>query len=315
MKITAVVRALNEEEHIGRLLVGLEQQTRQVDQIVLVDSGSTDQTVPIAERFGADVVHITPESFTFGRSLNFGCDAAKGDIIVIPSAHVFPLHSGWIESLVAPFDDPEVAVSYGRQVGGDVTKFSEHRVMARWFPPVSDTRQRHPFCNNANAAVRRDVWKRLRYDESLTGLEDLEFAKRAQAEGMHVSYVAEAAVAHIHEEDWTQVQNRYRREAIAHKRIFNEQDMSPAEAARLIAANVVGDLGAAVRVGALQEFPGIVRFRIAQFVGTYQGFRQHGEVSAELKARFYYPDRAAGKSPALPEGAERIDYEALDIPS
>lgn len=315
MMISAVIRAFNEEQHIGRLLFGLERQTKQVDQVILVDSGSTDDTVRIARRFGADVVHIKPEEFTFGRSLNLGCDAADGEIIVIPSAHVFPLHSGWIESLVAPFDDPDVAVAYGRQVGGDVTKFSERRVMARWFPPVSDARQSHPFCNNANAAVRRDVWKRLRYDESLTGLEDLEFAKRVQAENMHVSYVAEAAVAHIHDEDWTQVQNRYRREAIAHKRIFSDQDMSPGEAARLIAANVAGDLGAAVRAGRPQELPGIVRFRIAQFVGTYRGFRQHGEVSAELKARFYYPDRMAGRTPALPEGAEPIDYDALEPPS
>ncbi len=67
-----VVRAYNEEKYIGRLLEGIRQQTVKDVEIILVDSGSTDLTVEIAEKYGAKIVHIPSAEFTFGRSLNFG---------------------------------------------------------------------------------------------------------------------------------------------------------------------------------------------------------------------------------------------------
>lgn len=290
MRISVVIRALNEEEHIGRLLTGLSRQSRQPDEIILVDSGSQDATVEIATRFGAEVVRISPQKFSFGRSLNLGCEAASGDVIVIPSAHVYPVHDQWLSKLVGPLEDEKVALAYGRQVGDRVTKYAEHRVLAQWFPNESDPDQHHPFCNNANAAVRRAVWEELRYDERLTGLEDVDFAQRLLDSGWRMAYVAEAVIVHVHEETWRQILNRYRREAIAHRRIFHDQRMSLMEAMKLIAWNIIGDAAHAARDGVLtKNLAEIVQFRIAQFLGTYQGFRQRGPVTSEMKRRFYYP--------------------------
>lgn len=315
MRLSVVVRALNEEEHIGRLLTGLARQRRDVDEIVLVDSGSTDATVEIASRFGARIVHIDPAEFSFGRSLNLGMQAATGDVVVIPSAHVYPVDDAWIANLVAPFDDPAVGMSYGRQVGDRVTKYSEHRVLAQWFPEMSEHDQAHPFANNANAAVRRSVWEEHRYDERLTGLEDLDFARRIQQSGWKVSYVAEAVIVHVHEETWDQVRNRYRREAIAHRRIFDDQQMSLAETAKLIGLNVARDARMAAREGVLgSTATEILRFRVAQFVGTYQGFRQSGPVREELKRRFYYPSADTGRSTRStpPTHGTPIDYGSAE---
>ncbi len=55
---TIVIRAFNEEKHIGKLLQGIASQSLKPVQIILVDSGSTDHTVSIAESFGAKIVHI-----------------------------------------------------------------------------------------------------------------------------------------------------------------------------------------------------------------------------------------------------------------
>ena len=55
-----VIRAYNEEKHIGRLLEGLRHQTLKDVEVILVDSGSTDSTVSIAESYGAKIVHIRP---------------------------------------------------------------------------------------------------------------------------------------------------------------------------------------------------------------------------------------------------------------
>ena len=87
-KLSIVIRCYNEEEHIGRLLSGIMQQTVKDVEVVIVDSGSTDATLSIASRYPVRVVHIAPQEFSFGRSLNRGCAAATGDILVFASAHV-----------------------------------------------------------------------------------------------------------------------------------------------------------------------------------------------------------------------------------
>lgn len=309
--MSVVIRCFNEERHIGRLLTGMMQQTRPPAQIVVVDSGSTDATLAIASRFPVEIHSIDPAAFSFGRSLNIGCRAATGELIAIASAHVYPIYDTWLEELTAPFADPKVALTYGRQEGDERTKYSERRVMAGWFPPHSIARQNHPFANNANAAIRRSVWEGQPYDEDLTGLEDIEWAKRAADRGHAISYVATAPVAHAHDESWHQILNRYRREAIAHKRIDRHQAMSAIEAAGLAVGNMASDYVHAARDGVLRwNLLSIPAFRSAQFIGTYRGFAQRGEPPALLRRHFYYPHglrrRASNQVPAQ---ARPINYE------
>jgi rhamnosyltransferase len=152
-----VIRAFNEERSIGRLLEGVRRQTVQDVEIILVDSGSTDATVAIAARYGAKVVHIPPAEFTFGRSLNLGLAATTRSLVALASAHVYPVYPDWLERLLAPFSDSRVALTYGKQRGGENSKFSEHQIFARWFPGESISQQENPFCNNANAALRNRV--------------------------------------------------------------------------------------------------------------------------------------------------------------
>lgn len=288
--VSVVVRAFNEGRHIGRLLEGLAAQTTTPDEVIVVDSGSTDDTVAIAESAGARIVHIAKSEFSFGRSLNRGCAAATGDVLLIVSAHVYPVYDTYLEHMLVPFDHVETAIAYGRQVGDDRTKFSEARILRQWFPGESVLDQGHPFSNNASAAVRRDVWRELRYDETLTGLEDLEFAQRAIQLEHRVAYVADAPVVHVHEESWSAIKNRYRREAVAYTRIIDNAGMGFWKSVGLAIANVVGDYAEAVRARRLWgNLLGIPRFRFAQFAGAWQGFRTQGEVSEALLHRFYYP--------------------------
>ncbi|MBI2331214.1 MAG: glycosyltransferase family 2 protein, partial [Chloroflexi bacterium] len=97
MNCSIVIRAYNEEKHIRRLLEGIRQQTVKDVEIILVDSGSTDSTAAIAESFGAKIVHIPSAEFTFGRSLNFGIKSVARELIVIASAHVYPVYPDWLE--------------------------------------------------------------------------------------------------------------------------------------------------------------------------------------------------------------------------
>src|SRR5215207_9077186 len=98
MNCSIVIRAYNEQNHIGRLLEGIRHQTLKDVEVILVDSGSTDSTIEIAELFGARVVSIPPEEFSFGRSLNYGVQEATHEFIVIASAHVYPVYPDWLAS-------------------------------------------------------------------------------------------------------------------------------------------------------------------------------------------------------------------------
>lgn len=289
MTCSIVIRAYNEEKHLGRLLEGIRHQTLKDVEVILVDSGSTDSTVAIAESFGARVVRIPSAEFTFGRSLNYGIKEAKREFIVIASAHVYPVYPDWLETLLHPFEDDTVALTYGKQRGPESAKFSEQQIFHQWYPDASDLKQSTAFCNNANAAIRKSLWEKNNYDETLTGLEDLAWAVWAKEQGHSIAYAAEAEIVHVHNETPRGVFNRYRREAMAFKRIHPESHFNLYDFARLTLTNILSDIWHAARERVLlKNLASIFWFRFMQFHGTRMGYRDSSLVTPQLRETFYY---------------------------
>ena len=285
-----IIRAYNEERHIGRLLQGIQEQGVKDIQVILVDSGSTDRTKEIAQEYNVEIIEIAPQDFTFGRSLNLGISKAEASIIVMASAHVYPVYPDWLERLLEPFSNQRIGLVYGKQRGAPVTHFSEHQIFHHWYPEHSVSWQSNPFCNNANAAIRRELWKQHPYDETLPGLEDLEWGKWAQEQGNGISYIAEAEVIHVHNESLAGIYNRYKREAMAFKRIYPQETFHLRDLCRLFLHNTVSDWQEARRQGKFRSnWRKIAGFRWRQFYGTYQGYRQSGPLTWQLKRAFYYP--------------------------
>ncbi len=306
---TVIIRAYNEEEHIGRLLSGLLQQTVRDVEIILVDSGSTDATLSIVSRFPVKVIHIQPEQFTFGRSLNHGCEAATSPFLIFASAHVYPVYPDWLGQMIKGFDDPGVALVYGKQRGNRHTRFSEGQQFEKMFPENSNPEQRHPFCNNANAAVRRSLWEEHRYDEELSGLEDLEWATWALEKGYYLYYSAEAEVIHLHDESPRKVYHRYLREAMALKTINPYESFHLLDFLRLYTTNLLSDFRNAIAQGVFGDsLWEILWFRWMQFWGTYRGFAMTGPLTAKLKETFYYPRGLERSKPGTSREIKPIDY-------
>jgi glycosyltransferase involved in cell wall biosynthesis len=309
-----VVRAFNEEKHIGRLFTGINQQNLKDIEVILVDSGSSDATKEIASSdkwaFPVRVVKIEPESFSFGRSLNLGIKEAQGDSVVIASAHVYPVYPDWLEKLITPIGDSHVGLTYGKQRGNTTTRFSEHQIFARWFPDEPRTQGSNPFCNNANAAIRKSLWMEHQYDETLSGLEDLEWAHWAIEQGYKLSYVAEAEIIHVHEDTPMGIYNRYRREAMAFKKIYPQETFNFRDFTRLFFGNVVSDSYVAIRENQFLRAVGTIAwFRLMQFWGTYQGYRQSGPLTWQLRQTFYYPSGTLAKPNLQPRDIKPIRYE------
>ncbi len=315
--VSVIIRCCNEQEHIGRLLTGIYEQTLNDIEVIIVDSGSTDRTLSIASCFPVIIRTISAQEFSFGHALNVGCKAANGNIIVFASAHVYPTHRRWLETLIAPFNDPKVALTYGKQRGNEMNKFSEHQIFSKWFPEHSLSVQRTPFCNNANAAIPRDLWKIVPYDEGLTGLEDIDWAKRLIGKGYYLAYAAEAEVIHVHNERYMGTLNRYYRESIVFCQLFPEQKFRMKDFLWLWFINTLNDYAHAFRKGKLfGNLLSIPLFRLMQFWGTYRGYAQRDPVSSALRQRFYYPNGLSrpadnGNKPDTSDN-DYIDYMKIE---
>ena len=146
------------------------------------------------------------------------------------------------------------------------------------------------FCNNANSALARSAWQRYRFDEELTGLEDMELGKRLYTAGGRLGYVSEACVYHYHLESWAQVKRRFEREAIALQKIMPQIHVGLLDTARYIGSSIWHDLKSAHRDGGARlRLREILRYRIAQYVGSFRGNHQHRKLSHAEKDRYFYP--------------------------
>lgn len=292
MKASIIIRTYNEQKHLAELLQGIQDQTCEGFEIetVIVDSGSTDNTLSIAQSFPTRIVPIKKEDFSFGRSLNVGCAAATGDVLVFVSGHCIPTGPRWIADLIAPLGQHDVVYTYGGQVGNEHSHFSECQIFGKYFPATSKVPQDGFYCNNANAALLKRVWQEHPFDEDLTGLEDMHLAKRLVAQGNKLAYVAEAAVYHLHSESWAQVRRRFEREAIALQHIMPEVHLSRADVFRYFLSAVFIDLGAALQQRCMRRhLKHILLYRFMQFTGSFRGNHFHRKMSRELKESYFYP--------------------------
>jgi rhamnosyltransferase len=170
---TVVVRTKDEAASIGRTLDLLAAQTAaDRAEVIVVDSGSRDDTVGIARSAGVRVIEIPADSFTYGGSLNTGAAQAQGAIAIALSAHAFPTDATWLERMLATFDDHEVACACGWE--GDPAGGRLHG------PRVQDEDDalRHPYWGYSNSCggFRLDLWRQRPFRDDMPGVEDKEWA-------------------------------------------------------------------------------------------------------------------------------------------
>ncbi|MCV6639583.1 glycosyltransferase [Candidatus Albibeggiatoa sp. nov. NOAA] len=293
MKLASIIiRTLNEAQYLEQLLQSiLVQESSSITwEIILVDSGSTDATLKIAQQYPCKIIHIQRQEFSFGRSLNMGCDAASGDFLVMISGHCVPNSNQWLEHLCQPLLLKQADYTYGRQIGGEQSCYSEKRIFAKYFPEQTQIPQSSFFCNNANAAVSKQAWAQYRFDEGLTGLEDMALAKILVENGGKVAYVAEACVYHYHQETWAQVKRRFEREAIALQGIMPQIHIRKRDMLRYIFTSIWKDMRHAYHDKILiNKFFEIIQYRFWQYWGAYKGNHEHRKLSHAEKEQYFYP--------------------------
>ena len=224
-KVSIVIRTLNEASFLPRLFKIIKNQTYKNFETIVVDSGSKDGTQDIAKKFSDKFLLIDKDDFTFGYAINYGIKNSNGELICILSAHTEPLGNHWLSELVSGFNsenlkNKNIALSYGKQLGCSSSNFSEIMDLKSAFGN-HELLQSKPkyFCNNANSMIRKDLWANHPFNESLTGLEDIEWSKHWMDKGYQIIYKPKASIIHIHNEDGKQIRNRFWRESIAARSI------------------------------------------------------------------------------------------------
>jgi rhamnosyltransferase len=203
VRVAILIRTKNEAKWFPETLARLTNQSRPADEIVVVDSGSTDETMDIARSTaGVRLLVIDAAEFTYGRSLNFGFSETDCDLVACLSAHALPRDNRWLEEFVRPFEDPRVIGAYGRQIPHPDAYPCVQRDLAEFYgdtPHVQTNPDYHKF-SNANSLVRRKGWLELRFDEHLPYCEDQLWARSMIERGYAVAYTPDAAVLHSHKD-------------------------------------------------------------------------------------------------------------------
>lgn len=292
MKISIIIRTFNEERYLNDLLKAISNQVMydHIIETIIVDSGSNDKTLEIAKSFNCVIKKIHKSDFSFGKSLNLGCSASNGTILVFISGHCIPVNEFWLVNLINPILNKDVILTYGKQIGGDKSKFSELQIFEKYFPIESSIPQKGFFCNNANAAILKSEWEKYKFDEDLTGLEDMYIAKKLHDTGLLLGYVSNAIVFHLHHENWGKIKNRYEREAIALQKILPEVQISFIDLLRYIFLSILYDINVSIQQKYFfKKLPEIIYYRTAQYWGSYKGNHINRLISKKIKDQYFYP--------------------------
>lgn len=199
LRISLVVPVRNEEESLARLVSSVRAQTRQPDEVLLVDGGSTDRTVELARELAAGDERfrvVEAGQASPGRGRNVGASEARHPWLAFTDAGI-GLDPEWLQRLAEQVEEqPETEVVYGNFDPLTRTFFERCAAIAYVMPktPHGDdgalTRGRFI----ASSLMRREVWRRAGGFPDRRAAEDLIFMERVEAQGARTRWAPRANV-------------------------------------------------------------------------------------------------------------------------
>ena len=193
--VSIVIRTKNEARWIWKTLKAIKSQSITPDEIVLIDNLSEDSTVTLAKEFGATKI-LNIEDYSPGRALNLGMHQTTSDFVVFLSAHCVPCDEFWLENLISSFHNDQIAATYGRQLPLPFSSDTDKSDLYAVFRNESKVQSSDGFMNNANSAILRRVWQQIKFDETVTNIEDRLWGKTVISKGFKIAYNADATVFH-----------------------------------------------------------------------------------------------------------------------
>ncbi|MFC5469662.1 glycosyltransferase family 2 protein [Cohnella suwonensis] len=219
IRISVIIPTLNAAPYLSKLLISLQNQSIKPYEIIVVDSTSEDDSAEIARRMGTQVLTVTRGSFDHGRTRNYAASHAIGEVLVFITQDALPSDNRFLENLVQPFDDIDVAAVCGRQVALPDARILE-RMNIEFNYPLEPMRRsladvkiygiKTFFFTNVCSAVRKEVFDKVGgFPAPIVSNEDMILAARCVLSGHSIAYAPEARVDHSHQYTLKQLFNRY----------------------------------------------------------------------------------------------------------
>ncbi|HIP73384.1 MAG TPA: glycosyltransferase [Anaerolineae bacterium] len=176
MKVSVISTVKNEGEGLRPLLDSLIQQTRQPDEVVICDGGSTDNSVEILTEYKRwlPLKIIVAPGTNISQGRNRAIAVAAGPIIAATDAGVV-LSPTWVEDLVRPIEENESVVASGWFEADPYTDF-EVVMGSTVLPDCSDVNPATFLPSSRSVAFLKSAWEEVGgYPEWLDYSEDLVF--------------------------------------------------------------------------------------------------------------------------------------------
>lgn len=228
-RTAVVIPTLNAEPYFPRLVDGLRAQAITPDQVLVIDSESTDRTRDVLADYGARVVTYPRRLFNHGGTRAHAISLVPdADYIVMMTQDAIPADGHTIERLVACFADQTVGMAYGRQLPRPDTGAVERFSRLFNYPEQSEVRSladserlgvKTTFCSNSFAAYRRTAYEEAGgFPLDAFFAEDQITAGRMLLAGWKLVYAADARVFHSHGYSIREEFSRYFDVGVFHRR-------------------------------------------------------------------------------------------------
>lgn len=208
MSISVIIPTLNAEKDLAEQLKALSRQTVLADEILVVDSESSDRTVSIAKDGGARVLSVLRKDFDHGRTRDMALRESSGDVVVFLTQDALPADEFFLEHMLRAVSEDRVAVVSGHQMPKADASPIERLIRSYNYPENSlvwseaDIERmgiKAFFCSDACAAYNRKIYLELGgFDYPLKTNEDMFFTAQAIRGGYKAAYSADARVYHSH---------------------------------------------------------------------------------------------------------------------
>lgn len=135
LSVSLIIPAHDEEKHI-KTVIDAAKKVKEIDEIVVVDDGSADNTSLAARRAGARVLFLD-ENKGKGHALRVGSEKAKGEILVFLDADLINITPNKIRRIIEPFKEMHefVKTKFDRK-GGRVTRLTAKPLLGHFFPEI-----------------------------------------------------------------------------------------------------------------------------------------------------------------------------------
>lgn len=209
MDVSVIIPTLNAEHEIEDLLAALERQSLRPMEILVVDSASDDDTVPLVKTHeGIRLLQIERCDFNHGATRDMALRATTGDFVCFLTQDALPASDAYLERLVTPMvGDPSIALVSGRQLPKADARRFEQLVRSFNYPDSPSVRSKSDlnkcgiktfFASDSCSAYRRTAYLDCGGFEYVNTNEDMLMAARFVASGLKVAYEPGAEVYHSH---------------------------------------------------------------------------------------------------------------------